>query len=265
MKTQIKKPKASIIIVNFNNAKYLGDCINSILKQSYKNKEIIVVDDKSIDKSYEVLKKFQKKIITIKNKKKTSEGSYNQINSYYKGYLKSQGDYLFFLDSDDYFKKRKIELLIKKFKSNKKFDLIFDLPILKFKNKEIKENFKQKKFIISSWPRFTPQSCISLRRDFAKEIFKELKIKKFKTIWFDFRIAVYYYLKNKNIYIFRKYLTYYRQLDNSASKEYKFFNKKWWIRRKQAHEFVSFVNKKLNLKDSNNFDKVATNVINFFR
>ena len=71
MKTQIKKPEASIIIVNFNNAKYLGDCINSILKQSYKNKEIIVVDDKSIDKSHEVLKKFQKKIITIKNKKKT--------------------------------------------------------------------------------------------------------------------------------------------------------------------------------------------------
>ena len=70
MKTQIKKPEASIIIVNFNNAKYLGDCINSILKQSYKNKEIIVVDDKSIDKSHEVLKKFQKKIITIKNKKK---------------------------------------------------------------------------------------------------------------------------------------------------------------------------------------------------
>ena len=70
MKTQIKKPKASIIIVNFNNAKYLGDCINSILKQSYKNKEIIVVDDKSIDKSHEVLKKFEKKIITIKNKKK---------------------------------------------------------------------------------------------------------------------------------------------------------------------------------------------------
>ena len=40
MKTQIKKPKASIIIVNFNNAKYLSDCINSILKQSYNNKEI---------------------------------------------------------------------------------------------------------------------------------------------------------------------------------------------------------------------------------
>ena len=264
MKTQIKKFKATIIIVNFNNAKYLGNCINSILKQSYKNKEIIVVDDKSRDESYEILKKFKKKITIIKNKKKTSEGSYNQINSYYKGYLKSNGDYLFFLDSDDYFKKRKVELLIKKFKSNKKFDLIFDLPIFKFKNKEIKKNFKQKKFIISSWPRFTPQSCISVRRDFAKEIFKELKIKKFNTIWFDFRIAVYYFLKNKNIYILRKYLTYYRQLDNSASKEYKVFNKKWWIRRKQAHDFVSFLNKKFNLKDKNNFNKIITKKINFF-
>ena len=109
-----------------------------------------------------------------------------------------------------------------------------------------------------------PQSCISVRRDFAKEIFKELKIKKFNTIWFDFRIAVYYFLKNKNIYILRKYLTYYRQLDNSASKEYKVFNKKWWIRRKQAHDFVSFLNKKFNLKDSNNFDKIITKIMNFF-
>jgi len=106
MKKKYRIPKASVIIANYNNAKYLRNCINSILNQSYKNIEIIAVDDKSEDSSLEVLKKYKKKIKVIKNRKKTSKGSYNQINSYYKGFIKSKGKYIFFLDSDDYFKKK---------------------------------------------------------------------------------------------------------------------------------------------------------------
>tara|TARA_B100001093_G_scaffold508256_1_gene570118 strand:- start:205 stop:999 length:795 start_codon:yes stop_codon:yes gene_type:complete len=264
MKRKYRIQKASVIIVNYNNAKYLEECINSILNQSYKNKEIIVVDDKSKDNSLEILKRYKKKITIINSNKKTLKGSYNQINAYYKGFIKSKGDYIFFLDSDDYFKKNKIELIIQKFKKSNKLDLIFDLPILKFKDKEIREKFKQKKFIVSSWPRFSPQSCISLKKKFANEVFENLKIKKFDTIWLDFRIAIYYFLKKKNIFIFKKYLTYYRQLENSASKEYKTFNKNWWHRRKQAHEFVSFINRKLKLKDSLNIDKILTRIFNIF-
>ena len=264
MKRKYRIQKASVIIVNYNNAKYLEECINSILNQSYKNKEIIVVDDKSKDNSLEILKRYKKKITIINSNKKTLKGSYNQINAYYKGFIKSKGDYIFFLDSDDYFKKNKIELIIQKFKKSNKLDLIFDLPILKIKDKEIREKFKQKKFIVSSWPRFSPQSCISLKKKFANEVFENLKIKKFDTIWLDFRIAIYYFLKKKNIFIFKKYLTYYRQLENSASKEYKTFNKNWWHRRKQAHEFVSFINRKLKLKDSLNIDKILTRIFNIF-
>ena len=62
MKTQFKKPKVSIVIVNYNNAKFLTKSINSALDQSYNSKEIIVVDDNSNDKSSEILKKFKKKI-----------------------------------------------------------------------------------------------------------------------------------------------------------------------------------------------------------
>ena len=264
MKKKYKYPKASVIIVNYNNAIFLGNCIDSILNQSYKNIEIIVVDDKSKDNSVEILKKYKNKITLIRNIKQTSYGSYNQINSCYKGFLKSKGKYIFFLDSDDYFKKKKIELIIREFEENKKLNLIFDLPIFKFQNKEIKRKFKQKKFIVSSWPRFTPQSCISVKREFVQEAFRLLAIKKFETIWLDFRIAIYYFLKNKNIYIFKKYLTYYRQLENSASKEYKIFNKNWWYRRKQAHEFVSFINKKLKLKDKINVDKIMTKIFSSF-
>jgi len=62
-------PKVSVLIVNYNNSFFLRRCIESVEKQKYKNKEIIVVDDQSSDNSLNVLKEF-KKIIVIKNKKK---------------------------------------------------------------------------------------------------------------------------------------------------------------------------------------------------
>lgn len=262
--SQIKNPTASIIIVNYNNAKYLEKSLNSATKQSFKNKEVIVVDDISEDNSLEILEKYKHKIKLFINKKKTNIGSYNQINSYYKGILKSKGKYLFFLDSDDYFKKKKVETIIKKFKESNSKKIIFDLPILKFKKKLIFKKFIQKSFILSSWPRFTPQSCISIERNYAIKIFKILKIKKYPTIWLDFRIAIITYLYFKKIFIFYKYLTFYRQLNNSASKKYKTMTKKWWIRRKEAHEFFSKIATKLNIKTRVKADEIITKAINIF-
>jgi len=261
MKT-LKNKLASIIIVNFNNAELLKKSLRSVLNQSYKNKEVIVVDDFSTDHSLAVLKDFKNKIKIIRNRKKTLIGSYNQINSYYLGFLKSKGNYIFFLDSDDFYNKNKLKKIIKEFDVRKNLKIIFDLPILKFKKKIKKEKFSQKSFKFSNWPRFTPQSCISVKRDYAKELFLKLNIKKFETLWFDFRIASYTFIKYKNIFVLNKYLTYYRQLDNSASKEFKFFSKKWWSRRKDAHDFIDYLSEKNQLKKKTTLDKVATIIIN---
>ncbi len=256
-----KKILASIIVVNYNNAKYLTKCLGSIFNQSYKFKEIIAVDNNSNDNSLEILKKFKKKIKIVLNKKRTKEGSYNQIDSYYKGFLKSKGEIIFFLDSDDYFKKHKIKTIIEEFqKSNSQ--VIFDLPIWKFKYKEIKKKIIQKKFIFSIWPRFSPQSCISVKRNLMINLFKYLNIKKYETIWFDFRIASYIFLKFKKINILNEHLTFYRQLENSASKKYKLFSKNWWYRRNQAHDFISFLIKKLKLQNKLTPDKIITKFVN---
>ena len=68
---KIQKSKlASIIIVNFNNGNLLNESLKSALNQSYKFKEVIVVDDRSVDNSMEVLKKFKKRKKIVKNKKK---------------------------------------------------------------------------------------------------------------------------------------------------------------------------------------------------
>ena len=53
----MKKDLISILITNYNKDRYLKKCLNYCLNQSYKNKEILLFDDLSEDKSHEVLKK----------------------------------------------------------------------------------------------------------------------------------------------------------------------------------------------------------------
>ena len=252
--------KASIVIANFNNAKFIPECINSIKSQTYKNHEIILFDDNSTDNSIQVAETFEN-IQIIKNKEQLGFGSLNQINAFSKALEVSTGDIIFFLDSDDYFSKKKISKKINFFKKNKS-SIVFDLPIYDFKNKKMKKKFIQKLFILSTWPRFSPQSCISLRRNYAKEIFKNSKIKKFNTIWFDFRIAIYTFLKFKKIIVLKKYLTYYRQNQNSVSKKFKTFSKNWWIRRSEAHDYFSYISEKFKIKDPLSVDKLVTKFFN---
>ena len=66
--------KASVIVVNYNNSKYINRCINSLKKQTYKNLELIFVDDCSTDNSIFVAKKF-KRIKILKTSNKTKHGS----------------------------------------------------------------------------------------------------------------------------------------------------------------------------------------------
>jgi glycosyltransferase involved in cell wall biosynthesis len=258
-----KKIIASIIVANYNNEVFLKDCLKSLINQKFNSYEIIVVDDMSTDNSIKILDQFKNKIFLVKNKKKSKHGSYNQINTYYKGFLKSKGKYIFFLDSDDMYKMNKLKNHVSIFEKNKKEKIIFDLPILKFKNKSIKQNLKQNFFFTSSWPRFSPQSCISVRRRYAIELFTNLNIKRFDKIWFDFRIASYTFLKFKKIFILKDYLTYYRQHKSSVSQEFKTFNKNWWLRRGQAHNFIKYLSNKKKFKKKISLDKIITQFINY--
>ena len=88
----------------------------------------------------------------------------------------------------------------------------------------------------------------------------KVKIKKFPSVWLDFRLISYSYYLHQNINIIKKHLTFYQQSSNSISSKYKRFSKNWWKRRKEAHEFYKY----LNNKKSFNIDKVITDIINFF-
>ena len=265
MKEKNKLLLASVIIVNYNNKNYIQRCINSIKKQSYKIIEIIFVDDHSTDNSFSMIRKSKSiKIIKTTKKKRTYFGSYNQMNSYYEGFVKSKGQIIFFLDSDDFFKKNKVKKIINRFNHNPKVEIIFDLPILVDKNKSVRKVFKQRNTTIFNWPRYTSQSCISVRRNYAKELFNRVCLRKFPDIWFDFRIACYSFIKLKKIEIFYDYLTFYRIKDSSASSKFKTFNKNWWKRRYQAHNFFDYLCEKNNEIKRFTLDKLITNLINIF-
>ena len=87
--------KFSIIIPNYNKEEYVSDTLNSIFNQTYKNFEIIVIDDGSTDKSLEIIKNYDIKLFTTNRKR--AGGARN------KGLDNATGDYIIFLYSYDYF------------------------------------------------------------------------------------------------------------------------------------------------------------------
>jgi glycosyltransferase involved in cell wall biosynthesis len=255
-------PKVSVLIVNYNNSFFLRRCIESVEEQKYKNKEIIVVDDQSTDNSLNVLKEF-KKIIVIKNNKKTYIGSYDQINAYKIALNNSSGEIIFFLDSDDFFTKNKINTIVRYFLNNKNDNIVMDKPIIFFnKIKKFKSLKKRRETSLIPWPRFSPQSCISIRREYLLKIYRTISIKKFPTIWFDFRIIIFTFIKHKKVSAINKFLTFYQQSENSASAVYKLFSKKWWLRRNEAHDYFNYINQKINKTKYYSLDFFFTKYLN---
>jgi glycosyltransferase involved in cell wall biosynthesis len=112
--------KVSIVLPTYNGAKYIRKSIDSCLNQTYKNLELIIVDDGSTDKTYEIIKSFRdKRIKYIKHKK--NKGLPFALNT---GFANSTGDYLTWTSDDNFYTEKAIEkMLIFLNKSN--IDLVY--------------------------------------------------------------------------------------------------------------------------------------------
>ncbi len=250
---------ASVLITNYNNSKFIDDCIISLKNQTYSKIEILFHDDGSSDNSLEVIKKYSD-IIIIENKIKTKYGSLNQLNAFKKMYELSSGEILFFLDSDDYFHKTKIYNIIKEFENSEKSQIIFDYPQILENGKNYFEK-KKKKIFKSYWSYIHPTSCISIRKDTAEELFKYINVQDYFDTWMDFRTNIYSKYLNKSIKILDEHLTVYRKSSTNVSSNFKKFSKNWWKRRKEAHDYLFFFLKKNGIKTNNNLDKIITNLV----
>ena len=92
-----KPPKASFIITCYNLGKYLKDCIESIKKQTYKNFEIIIVNDSSTDNTKEILEQYRNDEIKIIN----LEQNKGQFGAFLEGLKIAQGEFVAMIDADD--------------------------------------------------------------------------------------------------------------------------------------------------------------------
>ena len=120
--------KISIIVAVYNTEKYVEKTLLSLLNQTYKNIEIIVIDDKSTDKSNKIIKKLMKqdKRIKLIENEKNSGLSYSRNI----GLKNSTGSYIGYIDSDDYISENYYESLIKGMLKNKADLGICDMKIV---------------------------------------------------------------------------------------------------------------------------------------
>ena len=88
--------KASIVINNYNYARFLSQAIESALGQTYGDTEVIVIDDGSTDSSAEIIKSYGNRIIPV------FKNNGGQSSCYSRGFEVANGDLVLFLDADDY-------------------------------------------------------------------------------------------------------------------------------------------------------------------
>ena len=104
----MKKPKISVIMAVYNSAEYLGECIKGVLNQSFKDFELIMINDCSKDNSLEIMKKYQKKDKRIKivNNRNNSGPAVTRNN----GLNIARGKYIAVQDSDDFSLPNRLEV-----------------------------------------------------------------------------------------------------------------------------------------------------------
>ena len=104
-----QNPLVSVIIGNYNYGCFLAEAIESVLTQTYRHFELIVVDDGSTDNSREVITSYGEKVTAIFQHNRGQGGAFNV------GITSSNGDIICFLDADDYYHPEKLSKIVSGF------------------------------------------------------------------------------------------------------------------------------------------------------
>lgn len=208
----------SILIPIYNSEKYIEQCVNSIISQTYKNIEIICINDGSTDNTKEILENLQKKDKRIKiiNKKNTGYG--NSLNI---AIQSAKGEYIAIIESDDHIKNTMLETLLKYTKEDET-----DIVKANFykENNSIKKNsskyFINKTTNINLFPNMLliqPSIWSALyKKEFLiknKIKFNETKGASYQDLSFHFKTM----FLAKKIFLLNEHLYYYRTNNSDSS------------------------------------------------
>ena len=154
----MRQPQVSIIVPAYNVENYIERCLNSLVNQTFKDIEIITINDGSTDKSLELLNKYAKEDIRVSVIDLGDEGVSYCRNL---GVEKANGKYIMFVDSDDWIDSSMVEVMYKKAEENK-LDLVMCSYI-----REFKDHSKEKIFNL-------PQEIIYKDNEVKNELLRKL-------------------------------------------------------------------------------------------
>lgn len=175
--------KVSIIIPYYNDIENINKCVNSVIGQSYKNYEILIIDNEVSQKSKKILSKIKlksKKIKILKNVFLKGPGLTRNV-----GIKKAVGKYCAFLDSDDVWHRNKLKLQLN-FMHNTNADISFTSYVGIKKNKKIYEVIAPRFLNFNMLLQACPICCSSIMiksKIIKKNLFKNFHTKEDYELW----------------------------------------------------------------------------------
>jgi glycosyltransferase involved in cell wall biosynthesis len=107
----------------YNHEKYIGECIQSVLNQTFQDWEMIIVDDGSVDRTAEIIREYDDR--RIKYFRQDHVGPWKLDQTYNFALSKSSGEYIAYLEGDDYWPKEKLQLQYDSMENNPAFIMCY--------------------------------------------------------------------------------------------------------------------------------------------
>jgi glycosyltransferase involved in cell wall biosynthesis len=173
-------PLVSILVSNYNYARWVGEAIQSALDQTYRNIELIICDDGSTDDSVQVIEQYERKDERLRLIRKENGGQASGFNA---AFAASRGEIIALLDSDDLFLPQKVERIVADFQAHPDAGFGLHRVIRISADRRRQGVWPMSAPLPSGWyggrlledggllPYMPPTSGLSLRRDVAERLF----------------------------------------------------------------------------------------------
>ena len=205
--------KISLVIPIYNVEKYISKCLDSVINQTYKNIEVICINDGSTDNSLQILEQYAQKDKRIKVINQKNQGVSVARNI---GIKESSGDYILFVDADDWIELSTCEILTKTLEQNN-IDIIYFNNYYVCEKKiqninRLKQYKKEKQFINKLfWAALYNKNFLE-----KNNILFPIGLPTSE----DFFFSCLVYIAQPRIYFIDDYLYFYRNTSNSATKKW---------------------------------------------
>ena len=206
------KDKVSIIIPMYNAEKYISQTVKSVIAQTYKNWELLIINDNSKDDSYKIVRELSEKDDRIKII--NSEKNIGVVNGRNKLITIADGQYIAFLDADDYWTENKLERQIAFMKEKNATISCTEYTRISEEGKPINEIKIKEEILYNDLLKNNYLGCLTVILDsekLGKRFFKQRNKNEDYVLWLEI------IKETGKIYGLKENLAFYRVLNNSRS------------------------------------------------